>query len=320
MFSCHRLFGILGTAAAIGIALALAVLIPTFSIADDPPAEASTRQERRKKVEDARKARLAAVEPDFGKVYFLADGEVMRHIPEPLDRDLRRKWYGAMFGQEIDERMQIVTLYLQWKDGTAQWKGATVGGGSGGMPIRNVLPMLDAVSSQSIEGDEVLLDKMIPGDWVFDPKASSEKIVAALEPVLQKEWKIPVKLEFREVERDVCVVSGEWHFEPVSDDFRDVQIYGTYLDRNSGSGGGSGNFEKLLKAVGSWINMPVINEVASPPSKGLSWRYHQPSPFTEKEAADAHDAGAVTENLTIQTGLRWRKEERKVRILFVERK
>jgi beta-lactamase regulating signal transducer with metallopeptidase domain len=291
-----------------------------FELHRDKPQHDASSRTNVEKAKDEREARLAKVELDFKKIYHLKDNEVLRHIPEPLDRDLRLKWYNAVFGSDRgkDDRMHIVTLYLQWKDKRPQWKGATVGFGKGGMPIRSVLMMLDAVSPQYIEGEAALLDRKIPGDWVFDPQAPADEIVAAMQPVLRNEWGIPVKLSFRDVERDVYVVSGEWEFKPISDDFSYVQVYGVYLDKDSGNGSGTGGFNKFLAKVGSWIEMPIVNEVPEPPSKNFSWRYHMPSPTTQQQRDDSHNPESVTANLTTQTGLKFVKERRTTRVLFVE--
>jgi len=268
---------------------------------------------------DEREARLAAVEPEFSTIYRLDENEVLRHVPEPLDRELRWKWYSAIFGRDRRNEMEIVSLYVQWKDGRPQWKGASVGSAVGGIPFRAVLPRLGVVSWQYIEGEEDLLDRRIAGDWIFDPKAPPEKIVAAMQAVLRKHWGHRVNIEFREIERDVYVVHGEWAFKPISGDFPDVQIYGSYLDKNSGAGGACGDFDKFLRAVGSWIEMPIVNETSQPMPNRLCWRFHVPSPVTQQQWHESHDPERVTSNLTEQTGLEFVKKRRKTRILFVER-
>ena len=165
------------------IAIAFIAAPDRFALSDEADSKSAARQERRKKAEAERNARLAVVEPEFSKVYRLKAGEVLRNVSEPLNRELRRKWYAAVFGRDLSDQMKLVTLYLQWKDGAAKWSGATMGGGNG-MPVRSVLPMLKGASFQEIDGDEELLQKIIPGDWVYDPKAPPEKIVAAMEPLL----------------------------------------------------------------------------------------------------------------------------------------
>lgn len=262
-----------------------------------------------------------AVELEFRKQYFLEDGESLRHIPEPLDRDLRKKWYQSTFGGRGVGRAEIDTLYLQWKDGRAQWKGATIGFGAGGSSIRNVLMMLEAATPQSIEGASDLLERKITGDWVFDPAAAPQDIVAEMEKVVSREWKVLVNLNYRDVERDVYVVRGKWKFKPISSERLGVQVYGKFLNADlSIGGGGSGDLDKFLKAVGSWIEIPLVNEVSGEIPQRISWRYHMPSPFTEEQRLEAHNDENVTQNLAAQTGLEFVKERRTTRILFVERK
>ena len=148
---------------------------------------------------------------------------------------------------------------------------------------------------------------------------SGGQMVAALQPALRKEWKVPVKLYFREVERDVCVVRGKWAFKPISEDFPAVQIYGNYFGKRSTGGGGSGDFKRFLRADGSWIHMPIVDDVREPPAKKrISWRFHRPLSKRVKTTED-HDPDIVTSNLAKQTGLEFNVERRKTRILFVER-
>ena len=53
--------------------------------------------------------------------------------------------------------------------------------------------------------------------------------------------------------------------------------------------------------------------------KKVGWRYHKRSPFTEKERQEDMDPDGVLKHLSEQTGLTFKEENRKVRVLFVER-
>jgi hypothetical protein len=233
--------------------IVLAAPLENDKVADDA-------KNGRTQFEQEQRKRLAKVEPEFGKVYFLNENEVLRHIPEPLNEDLRNQWMRALFGTPAGaNRPDTTVLFLKWEDGRAQWNGASMGGPvRTGVEFRTVLTMLKIGSTQSVDGEEALLRHAITGDWVVDPKAPVEKLVAALEPILRKQWEIPVTLRFRDDERDVYVVSGEWEFEAISKEYPEVQIYGKHLDKNSGAGGGTGAFAEFLDHVGSWIKLPLL--------------------------------------------------------------
>jgi hypothetical protein len=88
---------------------------------------------------------------------------------------------------------------------------------------------------------------------------------------------------------------------------------------NSGAGGGFGEFDEFLNWLGRWVGTPIVTEVDAPPKNKLTWRLHERSPSTDRTRNQDHDAILVLGNVTRQTGITFSKEERPVRILFVER-
>lgn len=255
------------------------------------------------------------IESRFARKYFLSDSQVLRHFVVPPEDKLRQQWLDAIFPKRGTTRPPT-TLYLIWKNGKPNWHGATFGGRQG-VQLKSLLPMLRLVSTPWIDGDEQLLEMLIEGDWLIAGDADRNEALAEIEQILRDQWKKPVRLQFRKVDREVCVVRGDWDFHPISDKFPNVQIYGDYIREDSGSGGGSGDFKMFLTAVGRWIDLPVIDEVGNGPEDKISWRFHAPSPFTDEQLKRAHDPGQVTTNLMIQTGLQFEKETRPCEILFV---
>ncbi|MDA0921672.1 MAG: M56 family metallopeptidase [Planctomycetota bacterium] len=83
-----------------------------FELQRDEPQPEPASKTGAAKAKDERETRLAKVEPEFAKIYRLTDNEVLRHIPEPLDRDLRSRWYQAVFGGPVSNKMEIVTFVL----------------------------------------------------------------------------------------------------------------------------------------------------------------------------------------------------------------
>jgi hypothetical protein len=98
-----------------------------------------------------------------------------------------------------------------------------------------------------------------------------------------------------------------------------VHIFGKSFVPSSGAGGGTGDFNEFLKSLGRWIKTPIINEVQQSPAREISWSYHQRSPFTDQMQKEDHDAEMVLGNISKQTNLKFTKQTRPVKILFVTR-
>ena len=158
----------------------------------------------------------------------------------------------------------------------------------------------------------------ISGDFVLRVGESRAHIAESLEAILRDEPKLPVRLRFRDVNRPVYVLRGEYKFTPLPDSPDAIQIYGDKVVPNSGGGGGGGDFTEFTRSVGMWIERPVIGEVEGAPTM-LSWRYNRGPAKTPEERAAAKDPRSVLRNLQGQTGLTFEEETREIRLLFVER-
>ena len=126
-----------------------------------------------------------------------------------------------------------------------------------------------------------------------------------------------MKLEFREVEREVYVARGEYELTPLpgqegkgklilTDETittDEIQIFGTDLVPNSGAGGGTGEFDEFLGWLGRWIGTPIVSEVDLKPTNQVSWHLHERSPSTEQTRSEDHDPILVLGNITLQTGM-----------------
>jgi hypothetical protein len=161
--------------------------------------------------------------------------------------------------------------------------------------------------------------------------ATDEQVLKELTAILRKELALPVRLEFRTVERPVYVAQGVYRHKPVPGG-RDkgtamrgdktittdaIEIFGKELVPNV-VGGSAGKFQKFFDGLGNWIGTPIVSDVKEPPRDELSWLLHGRFVGKEIEAED-RDPKLVLANITAQTGLIFRKETRRLRILFVSR-
>lgn len=253
----------------------------------------------------------------FETAYSLSEGEVLARLIPPFIPERLVYYREKNPGQAQAIPRGPDSMFFRWENNKLVSRGMSFSNGQG-MQVRGLLGMLADVFPQEVEGDKAILDTQISGDFVLRTGESREHVVESLEAILRDEPKLPVRLRFRDVKRQVYVLRGEYEFTPLPDYPDSVQIYGDKLAPNSGSGGGGGDFADFTRWVGMWIEQPVVAEVNNPP-KSLSWRYHLAAPFTKEQRAAAKDPRSVLHNLEGQTGLTFEEETREIRILFVER-
>jgi hypothetical protein len=254
------------------------------------------------------------------RLYALPDGEVLKRVAPPFPA-FRLDYYTQEFADQaklIPRGPAVMTF--RWQDGRLRnWSMTFTGPNDDGVTVPALVEWLAGIHPQEIEGDEGLLKESINGDWVVREGAAAEKVVPRLEEILRHEVKHPVSLALRDVERKVIVLRGTYRPMPLPGyDPEDIQLYGKDLVPNSGAGGGSGKFEQFLAEAGAFMGRRLVGEVEGAPPR-VGWRYHKRSPFTKQEAKEDTDPDGVLKHIAEQTGLTFKEETRKVRVLFVTR-
>jgi beta-lactamase regulating signal transducer with metallopeptidase domain len=275
---------------------------------------------------------LAAMAKDHG--YGLEPGRDLRRVAPPFP-PIRMEYYRTGHPSQSEAIKEGPSaMMFRWRDGKLRNWGMMFGDSADpGYNLTGVLDALLDIKSQQIDGPRELLRTRVAGDWVIREGAEQEAVLKQLQDILHKEFALPVKLEFREVERDVYVARGEYELKPLpgqegkgklilTDETittDEIQVFGKQLVPNSGAGGGTGEFEEFLGWLGRWIGTPIVSEVDLEPTNQVSWHLHERSPSTEQSRGEDHDPALVLGNITVQTGLTFTLEKRPVRILFAER-
>lgn len=187
------------------------------------------------------------------------------------------------------------------------------------------------VYAQDIEGPDEILNESIPGDWVIREGATQDQVLNDFAAILQKQLGMQLRLMFAKRVRTVYVARGKYQFTaiareegekppkyPRSKTFDPIEIYGEKRVSDESWGGGVGDLKELLGDVGRWIKVPMIDEVAEPPSKSITWHFHD-TQDEKGNAVDNRNPDLVLKNLTAQTGIAFKKEYRAIRRLIVER-
>ena len=250
----------------------------------------------------------------FEKLYSLEEGQVIKRVPPPFSSD-RLAYYRIKHHHQAEAIPEGPdTMFLHFVDGKVKNWGMTFGG----VRLANVLQMITKIHRQEIEADDAIKNTEISGDFVFRSDASRDELLEGFFEIVNRELDLPWTFEWREVERDTIVVTGEFTYTPLLPDDAQIHFFGAKLNEDGSGGGSSGKLDTFLRSVGQWLEMPVVNEVENPPKKGFVWRYHHGFGGSEEERELARDPDVVLTNLHLQTGLSYLVEKRTVPLLFIE--
>ncbi|NIT03372.1 hypothetical protein GTO10_00275 [Candidatus Saccharibacteria bacterium] len=173
---------------------------------------------------------------------------------------------------------------------------------------------------RELEGDPILLEKLIPGDWVKREGVTREELLAAFEKILNEDLNLRIRFVPNEVERDVFVCSGTFDFHPLGGEYGNNQIH-LFVEKpdapdNIQGGGGSGDLDNFLNYVGRLGKKRIINADKTA-VKDLTWRQHS-STRRGRLKEDTALFEMLLKNVSRQTSLRFKKERQKERIWLVQ--
>jgi len=258
----------------------------------------------------------------FDKVYRLDEGEVLRYIAEPYipERDdfffyqfSRWGWFSVPTKNmpHIPE-----STVLTWDEKKNQAEG---GMDWGDKDLSELLRDL-GFYEREFEGDPILLEQRVPGDWVKREGAAREELLGAFEKILNEKLNLRIRFVPDEVERDAFICSGMFDFHPLGGEYGNNQIH-LFVEKpdapdNIQGGGGSGDLDNFLDYVGRLGKKRIINADKAV-AEDLTWRQHSStrSGRLKKESALFE---MLLKNVGKQTSLRFKKERRKEKIWLVK--
>ncbi len=285
---------------------------------------------------------------DLGKAYALADGELVRAIRPPFP-PVRAVWLRDYAARPLDE-----SQVLAWS-GERLNQVCRLPRTADGYPLRELLGRLFDVSAWDVvDPQNLLVGHKIQADFVvrsfFNQDERQAKLADPLGAVLRRDLKVPVKLNFREVELPHVIASGILSLAqlPGTGFTPPVAVFGKEPPP-AGTPVREIDSEGLLMAVGDYVGLAVIdNGVQGPfgmtggrggrggrrgdnyPGRILvphTWEVERrvggPSSIRIVVQGDRKREGAdvetVLKRVEGQTGLTLRVEKRRVRALVVEK-
>jgi RNA polymerase sigma factor (sigma-70 family) len=273
--------------------------------ADDQPAVKAPVPKKEKK-------------PEADKSYSLKDGELVKFIspPFPDERDevFKRVW-PSVRGEPKGYRM-VAGVYKAnyYSVGLAM---AT----DGGRPLLEALKDIFDIDGMDCVGNVAVLESRFDAD-ILVHSSTAGKLLPAFQAELKAKCGIDVKLEFRQIEREVVVAGGTYarRLRPpgVPEARHRIDLYADQLLAKP-SQTEFAHAKKLMSEIGKYVGRSVIDETNL---KDLAIQFdvaeHDRTPATEKTLAEDRNPAKVIKNLEEQTGLTFKLEKRKVRTLVVE--
>jgi uncharacterized protein (TIGR03435 family) len=175
----------------------------------------------------------------------------------------------------------------------------------------------------------------LTGDFVTRKNAPLVKLAPQLEKILRDECKLDVRLTVKEEEQWVYVVGGtfkltprDWRKKDEIDMYANESVLGKQFNRTNTSSPVKDGIRSiwqtatpttLTRLVGGFVNVRMVCDQELPTSPRFHLYRHERSPDTatpEEKAAD-HDPEKVLANLSEQTGLTFKKEKRRVEVLYI---
>ncbi|MBN2582827.1 MAG: hypothetical protein JXL80_07130 [Planctomycetes bacterium] len=257
----------------------------------------------------------------FNEVYRLEDGQVLKRIAPPFIPE-RAEYYKAEHKFQWEAIHDPPTFFTLCWDGALQNSGLGFSSGDS-HSLRDVLAKNLEMSESEFEGAEEVLSIQLPGDWILRLETPLADYLKALEKIASKETGHTIRIESRQVERDVIVAEGKYGHRPLEDSPEaarfDVYMYSDTIEPERGGGGGSGTVARLLHALDQQTGRRVIDNTEASGDLKLSYRTYRSSYLKTKRAAEDYDRllDLLLANISKQTSLTLRKEKRLIDVWFV---
>ncbi len=260
----------------------------------------------------------------LAKDYALAEGEVLRAFRPP--HPAARKEFFRVNRQPGDTTEWDGNLTLGWQDGALEFGSVTFGVPPRGHTILGLARSLADLAPEELEGDRMLRwATLIPGDFVARKGTPPAKLIARLEEILRTEYKLPVRLTLKEVDRTVYVLEGKYQFTPAAAGVPEhhIELYAKQRLDLPGPPGAPDDgmpFAECVQRLGWFIDRRVVLGKVEGLPAAVMCRVPIFDPATPEEWAAEHDPALVLKRFAEQTALSAREETRRVRVLLVERK
>jgi hypothetical protein len=176
----------------------------------------------------------------------------------------------------------------------------------------------------------------VSGDFVVRKDAPLEKLAPQLEKILRDECRLDVRLKLKEEQQPVFVVRGTFKLAPPAwrdQDGTEIDLYATEAGLDTGhqfpkqpgrrprEGVRSVTYigppVEFVRFLGDRVRTRMVWDSPLPAGPSFHWHNHTLLNPTEEEETTDRDPERVLKIVTDQTGLTFRKERRRVAVLYL---
>ena len=271
---------------------------------------ASKRQPRRELTPEEKRGALVAK-----KLYSLKDGEVLKRIGPPFP--LAHKYVPQMLGQRPDLRPREISRILQFDGDNKLSYRSSINGGV--FSARGLALQIFQVHPSAIEGDNELLEKRIPGDFVIRAGAKRKDLEAAFKQILESEYQKDLEVQTTTVDRPLYVASGTLELNPVNGQ-REVDVNAGPKSEAYPKLIQKGNAQDFLRSLSKYINCDVKIEDVDNGDDEFWWseRFYNLNARPPKDRYDFRIEN-VLKIVSSQTGLKFEKQSSSKSVLTIRK-
>lgn len=250
-------------------------------------------------------------ETQFKRAYALNEGEVLKLVRPPFPPSRMDFYRTSNPGQAkaIPEGPSQMTVRWDGESGRLECEGLRFGGSD----LEGLLLSL-GVARYATSADPGLLGAEVRCDLVVRKGATAEECAPALENVLRTEFRLPVRMTFKDEEREVIVARGSYALCPPQNvgDKGKVQIFDRDLDTSPGHAAlGTTSVAGLLEVLAETLQCTVVSEV-EPTHARVTY-------VVNRDASRTAYVDDVLRNVTAQTGLVFTRQTRTVCVFHLDR-
>jgi RNA polymerase sigma factor (sigma-70 family) len=248
--------------------------------------------------------------PRLNQIYGLQGNEVVKHVAGPYIPERN-----AYFSDVMKEQPRMIKSAVSSSSATLfvfdqepnwtkqQYEPFT---------FLDVVRVMTGLRSVDFEGLGDMGSMRLPGDWVMRQGIDVPQRMAALQSIVNSEFRKPLHLTPRTVERDVFVARGAIDIHSLPKEFNGCVAL--YIGERKGNGlsTSAGSSADFLGDVGEMLDTKVINETM--PNKQLFWRRY----VEAKNVRTSQTREELLKHISEQSGITFTKERRAVEVWFAE--
>jgi thiol-disulfide isomerase/thioredoxin len=268
------------------------------------------------------KAGPPAWQTKFDQLYRLEGGNLLRCIREPFIPQRKEFFFYYYIRSGLMERAPARVALEAPVSACFVWDAASQAIADVRQGPKTLLNLLGdfGFHEREIEGAAPLLERRLPGDWIFARRfpgdrqtwadGEREALLTAFAQTLKHQFQLSLRFTSNIVSRDAYKATGTWKLTPLGGEYSryDVHLFSDKPDppASISGGGGSGSLDQFLSYLGPLGRVSFTNATGRTHGGQFSWRQHSSAGQAVLKSNRAAFQQLLT-RVSQQTGLRFEK-------------